>query len=33
MNLGFRILISKVASDRPFLGRQWTDLAETLVDF
>ena len=32
-NLGFCILPSKVASNTPFFGRLWTDLAKTLVDF
>ena len=32
-NLSLRILPSKVASDTPFLGRLWTDLAKILLDF
>ena len=32
LNLDFCILPSKVASDTPFLGNLWTNVAETLVD-
>ena len=32
-NLYFLIFLSKVESDTPFLGRLWTDMAKTLVDF
>ena len=30
LNLGFRILPSKLASDTPMLGLVWTDSAETV---
>ena len=33
LNLGCCILPSKVASDKPFLSRLWTDLAENYEDF
>ena len=33
LNLGWCFLPSKVASDTPFLGRLWTDLATILVHF
>ena len=33
LNLGWCFLPPKVASDTPFLGRLWTDLAKILVGF
>ena len=33
LNLGWCFLPSNVASDAPFLGRLWTNLAKILVDF